>query len=60
MYLFNNKILSKDREIKDVIIDNVNIENSIGNIAKTKRMVIVKVNKVKNLNLSLQPVAITA
>lgn len=53
MYLFNNKILSKDREIKDVIIDNVNIENSIGNIAKTKRMVIVKVN---NTTLSVMDV----
>lgn len=44
MYIFNKEILSKDREIKDVIIDNVNIENSVDNMAETKEAVIIEVN----------------
>ena len=44
MYIFNKKILSKDKEIKDVIIDNVNIENSKDNMAETKEAVIIEVN----------------
>lgn len=44
MYIFNKEILSKDREIRDVIIDNVNVENSINNMTETKEAVIIEVN----------------